>query len=154
MKTRSIVMTVLLCFVGLAASFADNPNMGTWKLNEAKSKLPAGMLKNTLVVYTADGDNIKVVTDGTDAKGNPMHTEWTGKFDGKDYPLSGDPAADSRSYKKINEQTLTLANKKAGKVAASGRIVVSADGKTRTLTVSAKDPAGKKITSTAIYDKQ
>jgi hypothetical protein len=78
----------------------------------------------------------------------------TGKFDGKDYPLSGDPTADSRSYNKVNEQTLTLANKKDGKVTTRGRIVVSPDGKTRTLTVSAKDSAGKKITSTAIYDKQ
>jgi hypothetical protein len=154
MKTRSIVMTMVLCLVGLAVSFADNPNMGTWKLNEAKSKLAAGMLKNTMVVYSADGDSIKVVTDGTDGKGNPMHTEWNGKFDGKDYPLSGDPAADSRSYKKVNEQTLTTTNKKDGKVAASGQIVVSKDGKTRTLTLSVKDSAGKKITSTAIYDKQ
>ena len=147
-------MTMVLCFVGLAASFAENPNMGTWKLNEAKSNIPAGMLKNTMVVYSADGDNIKVVTDGTDGKGNPMHTEWTGKFDGKDYPLSGDPTADSRSYKKVNERILTLANMKDGNVTTSGRIVVSADGKTRKLTVSAKDSAGKKITSTAIYDKQ
>ena len=154
MKTRSIVMTMVLCFVGLAASFAENPNMGTWKLNEAKSNIPAGMLKNTMVVYSADGDNIKVVTDGTDGKGNPIHTEWTGKFDGKDYPLSGDPTADSRSYKKVNERILTLANMKDGNVTTSGRIVVSADGKTRKLTVSAKDSAGKKITSTAIYDKQ
>jgi hypothetical protein len=147
-------MTMVLCFVGLAASFAENPNMGTWKLNEAKSNIPAGMLKNTMVVYSADGDNIKVVTDGTDGKGNPMHTEWTGKFDGKDYPLSGDPTADSRSYKKVNERILTLANMKDGNVTTSGRIVVSADGKSRKLTVSAKDSAGKKITSTAIYDKQ
>jgi hypothetical protein len=154
MKTRSIIMTMVLCFVGLAASFAENPNMGTWKLNEAKSKIPAGMMKNTMVVYSADGDNIKVVTDGTDGKGNPMHTEWTGKFDGKDYPLSGDPTADSRSYKKLNERILTLANMKDGNVTTSGRIVVSADGKTRKLTVSAKDSAGKQITSTAIYDKQ
>jgi hypothetical protein len=107
-----------------------------------------------MVVYYADRDSIKVVTDGTDGKGNPMHTEWTGKFDGKDYPLSGDPTADTRSYNKVDEQTLTLANKKDGKFAASGRIVVSPDGKTRTLTVSAKDSAGKKIISTAIYDKQ
>ena len=147
-------MTMVLCFVGLAASFAENPNMGTRKLNEAKSSIPAGMLKNTMVVYSADGDNIKVVTDGTDAKGNPMHTEWTGKFDGKDYPLTGDPTAESRSYKTVNEHTLTLENKKDGKVTTSGKIVVSPDGKTRALTVSAKDSAGKKLTSTAIYDKQ
>ena len=145
---------MVLCFVGLAVSFAENPNMGTWKLNEAKSKIHPGTTKNTMVVYAAEGDNVKVTTDGTGGDGQPMHTEWTGKFDGKDYPLTGDPTADSRSYKEINDHTLTLDNKKDGKVTTSGRIVVSADGKTRTLTVSSKDSAGKKVTSTAVYDKQ
>ena len=145
---------MVLFFVGLAVSFAENPNMGTWKLNEAKSKIHPGTIKNTMVVYAAEGDNVKVTTDGTGGDGQPMHTEWTGKFDGKDYPLTGDPTADSRSYKEINDHTLTLDNKKDGKVTTSGRIVVSADGKTRTLTVSSKDSAGKKVSSTAVYDKQ
>jgi hypothetical protein len=81
-------------------------------------------------------------------------TEWTGKFDGKDYPLTGDPTADTRSYTKVNDHTLTLENKKGGSVVTSGRIVVSADGKTRTLTASGKNAEGKKVTSKAIYDKQ
>ncbi|HZR59319.1 MAG TPA: hypothetical protein VFA74_20800 [Terriglobales bacterium] len=154
MKTRSIVLTMVLCLAGLAVSFADNPNIGTWKLNEAKSKIPAGAMKNTTVVYTADGDKVKCTTDGTGSDGKPMHTEWTGQFDGKDYPVTGDPSADSRSYTKINEHTLALANKKDGKVHISGRIVVSADGKTRTLTTSTKNAEGKKLTSTAVYDKE
>ena len=154
MKTRSIVLMMILCFVGLAVSSAENPNMGTWKLNEAKSKIPTGMMKNTTVVYAAKGDNVNCTTDGTGSDGAPVHTEWTGQLDGKDYPLTGDPTADSRSYTKINNRTLTLENKKDGKVTTSGRIVVSADGKTRTLTVSAKDAAGKKVSSIAVYDKQ
>jgi hypothetical protein len=154
MKTRSIVLAVVVCFVGLSLSFAQNPQMGTWKLNEAKSKIPAGMMKNTTVTYTAEGDNVKVTTDGTSGDGSAVQTEWTGKFDGKDYPLTGDPTADTRSYTKVNDHTLTLENKKGGSVVTSGRIVVSADGKTRTLTVSAKNAAGKKVTSKALYDKQ
>jgi hypothetical protein len=154
MKARTLLLTLALCFVGVAVSFADNPNMGTWKLNEAKSKIPAGFVKNTTVVYEAAGDNVKVTTDGTDRNGNPSHTEWTGKFDGKDYPLSGDPTADSRSYKTINDHTMALTNKKDGKVVASGRIVISADGKSRTLHLAGTDAAGKKVTSSAAYDKQ
>jgi nicotinate-nucleotide pyrophosphorylase len=95
-----------------------------------------------------------VTTDGTDRDGRPMHTEWTGKFDGKDYPLSGDPTADSRSYRKLNERVLLLANKKDGKAVTSGRIIVSADGKTRTLKVSGTDSSGKKVSSEAVYEKQ
>jgi hypothetical protein len=154
MKTRSIVLTLALCVVGVAASLAENPNMGTWKLNEAKSKIAAGMMKNTTVVYAAEGDSIKVTTDGVDGMGKPLHTEWTGKFDGKDYPLTGDPSADSRSYHKVSDHVMTLANKKDGKPTTTGKIVVSPDGKSRTLTVSGTDSAGKKVTGTAVYDKQ
>jgi hypothetical protein len=154
MKTRSIVLAIVACFVGVSLSFAQNPNMGTWKLNEAKSKIPAGMMKNTTVTYIEDGDNVKVTTEGTGGDGSALHTEWTGKFDGKDYPLTGDPTADTRSYNKVDDHTLTLENKKGGSVTTSGKIVVSADGKTRTLTASGKNAAGKKVTGKSVYDKQ
>jgi hypothetical protein len=154
MKLRTLMLALALCFVGVSVSFADNPNMGTWKLNEAKSKMPAGFPKNTTVVYEAQGDNVKVTTDGTDRDGKPVHTEWTGKFDGKDYPLTGDPTADSRSYRQINDHTLALANKKDGKVTTSGRITVSADGKTRTLRLTGTDSSGNKVSGTSVYDKQ
>jgi hypothetical protein len=128
--------------------------MGTWKLNEAKSKIAAGAPKNSTVVYEASGDNIRVTVDGVDGQGKPTHNEWTGKFDGKDYPLTGDPVSDMRSYKKINDHTLELTNKKGDKVTMSGRIVVSSDGKTRTVKVKGTDAEGKKISTTAVYEKQ
>jgi hypothetical protein len=59
-----------------------------------------------------------------------------------------------RSYKRVNDRTLTLTNKKNGKTTMSGRIVISKDGKSRTVTVSGTDAASKKISSTAVYDKQ
>ena len=154
MKLRTVMLTLAMCFVGVSVSFADNANMGTWKLNEAKSMNPAGFPKNTTVVYEAQGDNVKVTTDGTDRDGKPVHTEWTGKFDGKDYPLTGDPTADSRSYRQINDHTLALANKKDGKVTTSGRIAVSADGKTRTLRLTGTDSSGNKVSGTSVYDKE
>jgi hypothetical protein len=154
MKTRTILLTLAVCVFAVAASFAANPNMGTWKLNEAKSKLPATAVKNNTVVYEAAGDSIKVTVDGTDAEGKPTHNEWTGKFDGKDYPLTGDPSADTRSYKVVNDNTTDLTNKKGGKTTLSGRIVVSADGKSRSVTVSGTDSKGMKVKYTAVYDKQ
>lgn len=153
MKMKTIALTIATCFAALTLSFAS-PMMGTWKLNEAKSKIPAGAQKNTMVVYEAAGDNIKVTVDGVDGQGKPTHNEWTGKFDGKDYPLVGDPTGDMRAYKMISPHKLELTNKKDGKVTASGTIVVSEDGKTRTVTVSATDAAGKKVRTTGVYDRQ
>jgi hypothetical protein len=154
MKVRMLLLTVALCFAGTALSFAQSPQMGTWKLDEAKSKIPAGIVKNSTVIYANEGGNVKVTTDGTGGDGKPMHTEWTGKFDGKEYPLTGDPTADSRTYKMIDEHTLELTSKKSGKVTNSGRVVVSPDGKTRTLHLTANDSSGKKVSGVSMYDKQ
>ena len=154
MKARMLLLTIALCFAGTALSFAQSPQMGTWKLDEAKSKIPAGMVKNSTVIYAADGDNIKVTTDGTGSDGKPMHTEWTGKFDGKDYPLTGDSTADARSYKAPNDHKLDLTSKKNGKVINTGHVEVSKDGKTRTLHLTGTDPSGKKVSGVSVYDKQ
>jgi len=128
--------------------------MGTWKLNEAKSKLAPGGTKNTVVVYEAEGDNVKVTLEGVDSAGNPTHSEWTGKFDGKDYPVTGDSNSDMRSYKQINDRTLVITANKGSKITLHGRIVVSADGKSRTVTVNGTDSMGKKFESIAVYDKE
>ena len=78
----------------------------------------------------------------------------TGKFDGKDYPVTGDPTSDARSYKTVNDRTLELTVKKGGKTVASGQITVAADGKSRTVALSGTDATGKKVSTTAVYDKQ
>ncbi len=154
MRTRTILLTLATLFVAAVVCFAADAQLGTWKLNEAKSKLSPGAGKNHTVVYAAAGDSVKITVDGVDADGKPTHNEWTGKFDGKDYPVTGDPASDMRAYTRVDDHTLTLTVKKGGKVTVTIRVVVSADGKSRTVTVNGTDATGKKITSTAVYDKQ
>jgi hypothetical protein len=154
MKSKAIALVLPLFFAAVALSYADSPHMGTWKLNEAKSKIPAGAPKNHTVVYEAAGDMIKITVDGVDGSGQPTHNEWTGKFDGKDYAVTGDSTADMRSYKVVNANTLTFTNTKAGKATLTGRIVISANGKSRTVTTTGTDANGKKVKSVALYDKQ
>jgi len=99
-------------------------------------------------------DNVKVTVDGTEADCKPAHIEGMGQFDRKDYSVTGDPNTDTRSCRKVNDHTLTFTNKKGDQVTMSGRGVVSADGKTRTVTLTGTDSTGKKNTSTVVYDKQ
>jgi len=155
MKARTVVLTFAMLVVGVTMCFAAaNPSMGTWKLNEGKSKLAPGAPKNMTVVYEAAGDSIKGTIDGVDGDGKPTHNEWTGKFDGKDYPVTGDPNSDMRAIKQIDDHHYDLTVKKGGKVTMTGKAVVSADGKTRTVTINGTSAKGEKITSTAVYDKQ
>jgi hypothetical protein len=154
MKPQTTVLILALCFFGAALSLADDPQMGTWKLNETKSKFSAEATKNHTVVYETVGENVKITADGTDKDGKSTHNEWTGKFDGKDYAVTGDPTSDMRSYSKVDDRTLKMTVKKDGKVTATGRVIVSADGKSRTVTTSRTDAEGKKIKNMVVYDKQ
>jgi hypothetical protein len=154
MKAKTILASLTLFLGGIALCLAADPNMGTWKLNEAKSKMDPGATKNTMVVYAPAGDGVKITVDGTTADGKPSHHEWTGKFDGKDYPVTGDPTSETRSYRKVDDRTLEFDAKKGGKTVTIGRVVVAADGKSRTVTGTVTDASGKKISSTSVYDKQ
>jgi hypothetical protein len=154
MKTKTTGLIVALCFFAAGVSFADDPNMGTWKLNETKSKLAPGAPKNHTVVYETAGDSVKVTVDGTDKDGKSTHNEWTGKFDGKDYAVTGDPTSDMRSYQKVNDRVLKMTVKKDGKATVTGRIIVSADGKSRMVSTSEAGAKSNAPRNRAVYDKQ
>jgi len=154
MKTRSMLLLLAVCAVAVALNAADSPFIGTWKLNDAKSKVPAGAGKNTTVVYSAAGDQTKVTTDGADGSGKPSHSEWTGKFDGKPYPVTGMSSVDSRSVTAKGDRTLEIANMKDGKTVGTGRTEVAKDGKSRTLETDGTLPDGKKYHAKYVFDKQ
>lgn len=115
------------------------------RIRDPKTKIPVSDSKN----FVRDSKNF---VRGDHIK--PAHDEWTGKFDGKDYPITGDPDVDTRAYKPINDHTLAFTEKKGGKVVGTGRIVYSADGKTRTVTATETDTKGTKTRATTVYDKQ
>jgi hypothetical protein len=153
MKIRTMLLTLAAVFAAVVVCFAADLNMGTWKLNDAKSKNVSDE-KNFTMVIAATGDGVKVSEDGIDDKGKPWHDEWTGKFDGKDYPVTGDPDTDTRAYKPVNVHTLAITAKKDGKIVETGRVVYSADGKTRTVTDTVTNTNGTKTRVTEVFVKQ
>ena len=143
----------LAVLVSCASVVADG-HMGTWKLNESGSKFAAGANRNHTVVYTAVGDDLKVTVDGSDGEGKAVHNEWTGKVDGKEYPVSGGTNEETRSYRKIDDRTLEFVGKSGGKVTVTGRVALSADGRTRTVTTTSTGADGNTVENIAVYDKQ
>ena len=145
---------IALCFV-VGVALAADVSLGSWKVNVAKSKYSPGPApKAQTVKYEATGDNMKITVDGTDTTGKPIHNEWTGKFDGKDYAVKGDPDTDMRAYRRIDDYTTEIVAKKAGKVTTTTKSVYSKDGKTRTSTATGTDPRGQKVDNTIVYEKQ
>jgi hypothetical protein len=134
---------------------ATDVSVGTWKANLEKSKYsPGPPPKSSTVIIEAMGDKMKVTVDGTDGEGKAVHHEWIGKYDGKQYPVVGEPATDSRAYKKVDDQTYDITAKKGDKVMTTGKVVFSKDGKTRTVTTSGTNAKGQKYNNTVVYEKQ
>ncbi|HEY4229849.1 MAG TPA: hypothetical protein VGO79_06735 [Thermoanaerobaculia bacterium] len=154
MRTRVILASLVGLIVGLSLSLAQDANMGVWKLDDAKSKFGAGASKSTTVTYEMAGENVKVTVDGTSADGKAMHNVWVGKYDGKDYPVTGNAAYDSRAYTKVDDHTVSMVIKKGGKVIANGTIAVEPGGKARTVKVKATDPKMTGLDQDATYNKQ
>jgi len=153
-NTRTLVMTLALCFAAAAVCFADSPQMGVWKLNEAKSKLVPGTGKNTTVTYSAaKGDKVKVMVEGVDKDGKPVHSTWIGKFDGNVYPVKNNPGYNAVMYKMVDDYTNDITAMQDGKVSWTGTIKGANDGKSRVVTINATDAAGKKVKGKAFYDK-
>ena len=159
MRRTSIAFGVLF-MLGSVVQFAQvapaaNPIFGTWKLDPAKSKFsPGPALKGQTAKLDAVDGGMKVVADRIEPDGTATHFEWTAKFDGKDYPVKGDPGRDVVSVRKIDDYTLEITNKKAGNVISLLRAVYAHDGKSRTETTTGTNPQGQKIENVTVWSKQ
>jgi len=154
MKRRMFVLgTILFCFVASGA-FAADVFSGNWKVNVVKSKYDPGPApKSATSKIDAMEGGLKFTNDGVNSEGKPTHSEWSGKFDGKDNPVEGDPNRDTAALKKIDDYTIEISNKKAGKPTTTIRTVFSKDGKTRTQTVKGTNAQGVKVNNMVVYEK-
>lgn len=157
-RAGGVVAVLAVCLVVLSplSGFAQtDPSIGTWKLNLAKSKFsPGPPPQSQTLTEEAVGQGIKVTTKGTNAEGQPIDTQFTANFDGKDYPVTGNPIWDTITLKRIDAYKVGYTLKKAGKVLSTGTRVVSKDGKTLTLTAKGVNAKGEKTSVTAVYEKQ
>ena len=128
---------------------------GTWKLNTAKTKYSPGPAPQSMTLKVeSDATSYKLIADGVDGTGKSMHVEYSGKFDGKDYPSVGSPYGDTVSLKRIDANTVEVTNKKDGQATVTVTSVISKDGKTRTSTFKGKSPEGHEVNNVAVYEKQ
>jgi hypothetical protein len=154
---KLVLATFLFCG---AAWGADDPFVGTWKLNLAKSKFdPGPPVRSRTVTVEPAGDGVKWSIEQIDANGNPGTVVETLKFDGEDYPrivtgsLGG--GGDTIALQRIDAYTLEETLKKGGEVVATFRQVVSKDGKERTATqMTGTNAAGQPVHSVLVFDKQ
>lgn len=152
----ALATTLLLVALVLNVSAAPaDEHSGTWKMNPAKSNYSPGPAPKSITVKIAsDADNMKLTSDGIDAAGKPTHVEYTAKFDGKDYPITGIPNADTVALERVDASTIRSTTKKGDQVVMTVTSVISKDGKTRTATFKGKNAEGLDVNNVVVYDKQ
>jgi hypothetical protein len=150
-----VTSMLLVAFALNLAAAAPDQHSGTWKLNPAKSSYSPGPApKSNTVTINSDADNIKLSSDGIDATGNPTHVEYTAKYDGKDYPITGVPNVDTVALERPDANTIRSTMKKGDLVVMTVTSVISKDGKTRTSTFKGKNAEGVDVNNVVVYDKQ
>lgn len=160
--TRSMIASVLLAgglslvLVPARALLAQSdPAVGTWKLNAAKSKYnPGPPPRSQTLTISAAANGVTVMSRGTDGAGRPLATDYTVAFDGKDVPVKGSPSYDATSAGRVDANTTELTRRKGGKIVQTSRRVVSADGKTMTITTTGVNENGDRISNVGVFEKQ
>lgn len=151
----SVLSLCVLMAIGCLIFAGTDKNVGTWTLDVQNSKYSPGPgPKNVKLTIEPSGpDGIKLVADGENADGTPMHVEYTAQFDGKDYPVTGFPGADTVSIKRVDDKTVESEMKSGGKTVMTIRTVLSDDGKTRTSEWKGTNAGGQTVDNTVVYHK-
>ena len=151
------VSLAVSCAIVLSSSVAlaaDNW-LGTWNLDLAKSKYSPGPAPKSLTLkFEATPGGIKFTSDGVSADGKPNHSMFLSRFDGKDVPYEGNPDGDMATPRKMDDNSYSNTWKKGGKATITAKVVVSADGKTMTITQTGTNAKGEAVNNTIVYNKQ
>lgn len=155
------IILVLFVLWSLPLLAAENPYLGTWKLNTAKSSYkPGPPTKEMIVKFEADGNNVRRIAQGVDGKGEPIDeggTEgssfpWDGEFHTVTKP--GEKPEVQVAAKVIDPRHVAVRIKVDGKVTENDKSSISKDGKTITDVDDGVNMKGEKFHNVEIFDKQ
>jgi hypothetical protein len=149
---RVFVSSWLITVVVSAQAVGELPTawLGTWKLNVAKSTSagPFPYRRGTRSITASDDGRVTIVDDLVRIRGGILHLEWTGKFDGVDYPVQGVEVVLTSAYRGLDDRTWELRQKIDGDPVATVRFTISPDGRTLTSVTSTRTDS-----ATTVYDK-
>jgi hypothetical protein len=155
-RFSTIALGLVLLVAATVFAQSKDPGMGKWKLNVKKSTYEPGPVPKSEIrvyeVWEKDGVKATITTVGDDDKSATR--SYMAHYDGKDSTYFGTPDYDTVALKRVDPNTIEATQKKRGKVVATTRTVISADGKTRTVTTVGVNAKKQKINNVAVFDRQ
>jgi hypothetical protein len=154
-RTALLAVTIAVAQPLLATdAHAKDPLVGTWRLNHEQSSFDPGPgPKGQMRIYEHDGDTEKLTARGVGPDGKPTLVQYTARYDGKDYPITGSAGGDHISLRRIDELTTESTEKRDGKITIVATRTVSRDGKTLTVIHKGTAPSGQTLNHRMVFDK-
>lgn len=160
MRTRFLPLLLAMFAVSASLWGQQDPQMGTWKLNVAKSKFSPGPPPQSQTVTTElyGTDGVKLSLEALNARGEKFAIQYSAKYDGKEYPRietgAGAVSGQTVTLQRLDARTIERIAYLAGKKLTTERWVISPDGKTRTVTQTGSNPQGVQVNIVMVYEKQ
>ena len=152
-----LVVTAVLVGGSIARTQSSDAWIGTWKVNLEKSTYNPGPKPTVALTLKVEPSaaGVNITGDGRNAEGQPTHMEIVGTFDGKDNPVKGASTPNlTNAVKRIDDRTLEVVGKIDNKPEVTSRVVVSADGKTMTITQTGQNAKAQTVNNVIVADKQ
>lgn len=160
MRGRAIWSNLAISGLTLASFLraqAEGPWIGTWRLNLAKSTYSPGPppAVGTVSIFkmVPEKDGFRYTLDTTLPDGKKTEAGAFARFDGKEYPETGNPAADFNVFRRVDDHTYELADRKGGKDMLQFRITISKDGKTRISIATGTNASGQPVHNVGVWDR-
>lgn len=157
MNTFLRVGTYCLAMILLSATaaVADDLANGTWVLDPAACIYnPGKVRKSDTRIYTVTGNKIHMSADVEFANGKKIHIEFDAAYDGKDYPVKGNPRVQTIAIERIDEFRSRTTTKREGKVTGTSTRVISKDGNTLTITGNGTDEDGVAYSDVLVFHRK
>ena len=153
-RTLALIGALSAMFVTTSLAQTAPSELGTWRLNVAKATFTPGPApKASSVTFSAAGQGISAVIDGVGPDNAKVRWEYTANFDGKSYPVKGNPDGDMVVAKRVNTNTIESSYTLKGKPTLVVTRVLSADGKTLTVTQTGMNGQGQKVNNVLVFER-
>jgi hypothetical protein len=154
LRVAALILSTLV-LPRIAAGQTPPAWLGTWTLNVEKSVYNPGPppYKRGSFTVTPYGDQVRITYDLVRPRGGVTHLEWTGSFDGRDYPVHGVEALVTNAYRRVDDRAFDVVVKLDGLVTATSRVTLSSDGRTMTTVTAGTNAQGQEVTTRTVYEK-
>jgi hypothetical protein len=130
-----------------------DPFTGAWTFHSEWSRLTTSPPRSWIMRIEATSDAVNEREEIVSSDGARTVVTFQARFDGKDYPVTGSPLADTIAYTRVDPHHISGIAKKNGSISIRERVATSPEGHILTLTYSIYADVQEVANGIAIFER-